>query len=200
MKHYIYMQGIAGCIPAYCTATRTLAEAREQFVEMNDYCIDEDYRVSRSARRRAKLSLKVLAKENFPGTLYADGIDLYLPGEEDREATLSDVLANEVFEVYPCECDTPWVHEEDVDVFAIGEWLELLNKGARYEVNEWSSGFDVEDKHTGKTAWMGDGVDVELALPDCPFEFSLQKNGQYLAAVWTYLFNRDDEYVEAYFG
>jgi len=117
------MQGIAGCIPAYCCACRSKEEAIERFVEMNDYCIDEPYQVM-GDRRRKPLNLRVIARDWFPGTFYATDVDLYLAGQEDRVATLAQVLGNEAFTVDSCDCPEPWIHEEECDKWCMQEWEE----------------------------------------------------------------------------
>jgi hypothetical protein len=124
---------------------------------------------------------------------------------EQRELARDGYLTREEWVLYSlqltdCDCDTPWIHSESQDVYSIGEWLEVLNKGARYEVIETFHDFTVYDNETGEAHGMGDGVGDVIVLPDCPYTFSLQKNGQYMAAAWTYVFNRDDEAQEAYFG
>jgi len=84
MKHWIAMAGMRGCMPHYCEAHRTKADAVEDLLVIHD-----DAEVGRP-RVKSQLTRK--------GDTWAC-IDLHKWG-------------NEILEVVCCDCDEPWVHSD----------------------------------------------------------------------------------------
>lgn len=67
----------------------------------------------------------------------------------------------------------------------------------RFKVNEFASGFEVEDTTTGKTHWMSDGVDVLTT----PTGKSMCPGSEYFRKTWEKSLNVSSlETEEAYFG
>jgi hypothetical protein len=62
----------------------------------------------------------------------------------------------------------------------------------RFKVNEFSSGFELEDTVTGKTHWLSDGVDAIEGMTPGDDKF---------VETWEKSFNdNEDETLEAYFS
>jgi hypothetical protein len=73
-------------------------------------------------------------------------------------------------------------------------WERKPEKEHRFKVNEYSSGYMVEDTETGDEVWMGDGVDV---FDD---DSRLEVGTEEFRKSWEDMLNMNpDETLEAYF-
>ena len=193
-KHFIFMSGEEGCIPAHCCALTSLKEACEYAGDFFDV-LDQDYYTE--ARRRflpgrdVGNELRDAGYVSFRHQVYTK------PFQQGEAVPLYSLLGAGYCCIDPCDCNTPWQHEEDCDDYRLLSWLEWMSEDDELKVIDACNGYYAYRGEEGRC--IGDGTYTVFPHPITGNDVECGET------LFTLLWQRhiNDEakgtYIEAYF-